>query len=192
MSLILIRHTDVAADWQGRCYGASDVALSPSGEAAIAPIAAELAATGPARVIDSGRQRARRLAHAIAGQANCACASDERLCELNFGAWEGQSWSDIFAAVGHDMARLIHEPDAFAPPDGETVHAMRRRVVAAVVELGRTHGTILVTHGGPISAVRGTLANRPAKCWPGLVPDFGRALPITHDEIRELDAWQRA
>ncbi len=186
MGITLVRHPEVTPDIKGTCYGVTDVALSESGVTSIAAIAAEIGALRPSKVYHSGLTRARLLAEGIATIAGCAVASDIRFQELDFGAWENRSWSEIFAEVGDDMARMIHEPDSFAPPGGETVHQLRDRVLAALREIVSEGHCVVVAHGGPISAVRGTLAGVPASQWPGLVPGYGEAVQLSTNEIRQL------
>lgn len=182
----LVRHPEVTSDINGTCYGITDVALSGNGVASIAAIAAELSVLRPSAVYHSGLTRAQSLAEGIATAAGCPIVVDERFQELDFGVWENRAWSEIFAEVGHDIARMIHEPDAFAPPGGETVHRLRDRVLSALGDVVSEDHCIVVAHGGPISAVRGTLAGLPASQWPGFVPGYGEAVQLSAAEIKQL------
>ena len=185
--IILVRHTEISSAWKKRCYGVSDVPLSDAGKAAIAPIAKRLANHyAPCRVIHSGLSRTKMLASAIASQIDSQPTEDTAFKELNFGSWEGRLWTHIFVEVGHGMARLITEPDTFSPPNGETVLAVRNRVIRALLKIPRTGVTIIVTHGGPIGAVRGTLHENPVKDWPGLVPNYGTSLALRQADLSKL------
>ncbi|MEM6496585.1 MAG: histidine phosphatase family protein [Pseudomonadota bacterium] len=186
LGITLVRHPEVTLDIKGTCYGVTDVALSQNGLASIPVIAAELCALQPATVYHSGLTRARLLAESIATAVGCSLRAEDRFREIDFGAWENRPWSEIFAEVGDDMARIIHEPDTFAPPGGETVHQLRDRVLSALGEVALDEHCIVVAHGGPISAVRGTLAELPASQWPGLVPGYGEAVQLSVNEIRQL------
>ena len=165
-ALVLVRHTQVCSTWKGYCYGASDVALSPDGRAQIAILSAKLADLNPAYVCHSGRTRTEALAAAVAERSGARLICEERFGELNFGDWEGRAWDDIYAEAGDRMADMIHAPASFAPPGGETVAALRQRVIRAIGALPKTGLGIVVSHGGPLSAIRGTLAGRPASAWP--------------------------
>lgn len=190
-AVILVRHTEISRDWKNRCYGVSDIPLSAAGVAAISAIAENLASLAPARVIHSGLSRTQSLAADIARHSKCRMSEDKSFQELNFGSWEGRSWVAIFAEVGHAMSRMITEPETFAPPNGETVHAVRDRVVRALLRVPVDDLTIVVTHGGPIGAVRGTLQNIPANKWPGLVPQYGEAMRLTRSDLSKLQAALR-
>ncbi len=175
-NLILVRHTKVEVQFQDTCYGASDVRLSEDGEAHARALAPELAAMNPARIFHSGLGRSKFLAELIASHAQTPLAKDARLAEMNFGDWELKSWDQIYAEVGHDIGRLTSEPDTFAPPGGETVHAVRDRIVAWAEELPDDGPIVAVSHGGPISALRRTLSGQGHQDWTELIPTYGEVL----------------
>ncbi len=185
----MVRHPEVASETKGYCYGVTDVGLSERGLESIPVIAARLKEPLPSRVYHSGLTRARLLAESIAATADCDLLLDERFQELDFGRWENQSWNAIFEDAGDDIARTIHEPDHFSPPEGETVHQLRDRVLAGLRDIHSAQfegRTIVVAHGGPISAMRGVLAGQPANQWPGLVPLYGEAVHFTPPEVATI------
>ncbi|HUS97331.1 MAG TPA: histidine phosphatase family protein [Hyphomicrobiaceae bacterium] len=171
--VILVRHTAIDAAYNGICYGRTDVALSPEGIEAIGPLAIELAHARPTALFHSDLTRTTALATRLAHECSQALTADERLRELDFGDWEQRSWDDIHTRDKVDIARLIHEPHTFAPPAGETVIDLRNRVLAWYRSLPPLGTVIAVTHGGPISVLRGTLSNAPVAEWPTLVPPYG-------------------
>jgi broad specificity phosphatase PhoE len=171
--VILVRHTAIDTAYTGICYGRTDVALSPAGLAAIGPLAIELARAHPTALFHSDMTRTRALATRLAHECAQPLTADERLRELDFGKWEQRSWDDIHTRDQVDIARLIHEPHSFAPPAGETVMDLRNRVLAWYRSLPPLGTIIAVTHGGPISVLRGTLSNAPVVQWPTLVPPYG-------------------
>jgi alpha-ribazole phosphatase len=173
--LMMVRHTAVDQKLKGVCYGASDVELSPEGLAHVDRLADELAANSPSIIFHSGLSRSRRLAEAVAGRLGLKPRVDPRIAEFNFGEWELRRWSEIFIA-GHDIARLINEPDSFSAPAGETVFAMRDRVLGWFNSLSTETRILAVSHGGPISTLRGVLVDVPAKNWPTLVPAYGESI----------------
>src|SRR5579872_1552412 len=109
MQVALVRHPPVLLA-PGICYGRRDVALDPAqAPAAIARIVAALA-DFPAPVWTSPATRCRQVAMAL-GEIN----QDARVLELDFGAWEGQSWDAIPRA---ELDRWAADPLGFAPPGG--------------------------------------------------------------------------
>lgn len=191
-AIVMVRHPAVQLDIKGVCYGATDVPLSAYGLASVPGIAARICTYGPDRVVHSGLTRARLLAEAIADKSGRPLVGDGRLAELNFGAWEQRPWSEIFTEVGHAMALMIHQPDTFAPPGGETVLAMRDRAVAGLLDLPRSGVSVVVCHGGPMSAIQGTLADLEPRQWPDLVPGYGKDVTLNGADIDRLSAIAQA
>jgi broad specificity phosphatase PhoE len=183
--VVLVRHTDVARAWRGRCYGATDVGLSRDGRAAIAALAAQLAAERPAWVMHSGLTRTRLLAHRVASQAACPLLTDTDWRERDFGSWEGRSWNAIYRESGNAMDGMITAPATFRPGGGETTFDLRDRVQQAWQRLPARSGPgagIVVTHGGPIAALLGHRRGLPAAEWPKLIPPLGAKIAIpSHD-----------
>ena len=128
--LILVRHTQIKPQFKDLCYGASDIELSQDGKQHARELAITLARERPTIIVHSGLSRARFLALEIARHAGLNATTDERLKEMDFGQWELRSWDNIFKDVGHEMSKLIHEPDTYCPPGGETAHAVRDRMSA--------------------------------------------------------------
>ncbi|GAA0637420.1 alpha-ribazole phosphatase family protein [Sphingomonas ursincola] len=175
--VLLVRHTEVARAWRGRCYGQSDMGLSRAGAAQVRALAPDLARWKPDIVLHSGLRRAQRLAQAIAALSGLDASADPAWQERDFGSWEGRSWSAIYRETGDAMDGMIDDPARFRPGGGETTMELAARSLAAWRELPRQRG-LVVTHGGPIAAIAGTLNGVPVREWPRLVPAPGDAVEI--------------
>ena len=149
MGLILVRHTrpDVVA---GLCYGQTDLDVADTfADEAAAVLAALPEVRG---VVSSPLRRCRVLAQRIADAAGLPLDIDERLQEIDFGAWEGRQWAEL----------PKREIDAWAqdflnarPHGGESVPMLRSRVGAALADLSaRNEPIAIVTHAGVIRAAR--------------------------------------
>lgn len=145
----------------GVCYGALDVPLDPDTGAAIDAIMAAVrqapvsTSSGGAAVWSSPRRRCRSLALRLTARPRI----DHRLCELDFGAWEGQLWDAIPRAA---LDRWAASPHAFAPPGGETGAALIdrvRRFHAMLRHRGRD--SVVVAHGGPLKLLAAMLRDQP-------------------------------
>lgn len=146
MTLRLVRHPRTAAA-PGLCYGRLDLALGPE---AAAEIAAAVTALGVASAVwSSPAARCRALAEPVARRHGVSLVLDDRLRELDFGAWEGRRWDAIPRAESDPWAA---DPMAVAPPGGETFAALLARVSAALAEAPA--GAVIVSHAGPIRAAR--------------------------------------
>ena len=146
MEIYLIRHTAVQAS--GICYGHSDVPLADTFAAEVAALRPKLPPL-PYRVFSSPARRCVALAEAVATDLTL----DERLREMNFGAWENRLWAELPRAETEPwMADYV----TLAPPAGETFGAVQQRAAAFLTELtaaAPAAPTLVFTHGGTIRAL---------------------------------------
>jgi alpha-ribazole phosphatase len=129
----------------GTCYGRLDLPVQDS--ASVRDIAARLSGFG-GQVWSSPAQRCRAVAGAIGPHH-----LDDRLQELDFGAWEGVRWDDV---PRHALDAWAADPAAFTPPGGESGAALIARVTSFYRDLG-PGDHVVITHGGPLK-VLGPLA----------------------------------
>lgn len=150
MQVVLIRHPAVQVA-PGTCYGRLDLDLHPDASADAARLAAIVRACA-APVWTSPARRCR----AVAGPA---ARVDDRLRELDFGAWEGLTWG----AVPRDaLDRWAAAPADFAPPGGESGAALLARVTAFHADLrARGADCVIVAHGGPLKLLSALLRGTP-------------------------------
>lgn len=177
-TLILVRHAPVDPIYSGLCYGRSDVYLGSDGEQLSCAIADSLSEYGQALFVHSGLQRTRFLADRLAVTFGCSAMMCEALQERDFGTWEMQSWNDVYATHGDEMLRMITEPDSYRPGGGETTFEMRDRVMDGIQSLPDVGLTIVITHGGPIAALLGSLNGCPVADWVKLIPSCGQIVPV--------------
>ena len=161
MQVFLIRHPRplIAA---GLCYGRLDVDCEDP-QALAAHLRSRLPAGTP--IVSSPLRRARRLAEAI----DPAAQTDARLCEIDFGAWEGRAWDDIERpALDAWAADVLH----FTPPDGESVAALQARAIDFAAGL-KGPRLAVVSHAGILRALLGHWQKLPLATWTQLKFDFG-------------------
>ncbi|GAB3392767.1 alpha-ribazole phosphatase family protein [Massilia agri] len=142
MELVLVRHPqpEVAP---GICYGRSDVAASPSAIAAVSQGLREAGLPGDLPVFASPLRRCAELS----AQLGAPVTFDARLAEMDFGAWEMQTWDAIpRAEVDAWSADLLH----YRPGGGESVLDVARRVAAFFDALRQADHprALLVCHAG--------------------------------------------
>lgn len=147
MPLHLIRHTRVATP-PGLCYGRLDVPLADSFAIEALAVRSALERQFPAGLPElwtSPSQRCQQLALQLGAPLRC----DVRLQELNFGAWEGRTWTAL------DSPATRHWGDNWqsaAPPDGESLPELLARLRAFLEELDGADA-VVITHAGPIRAL---------------------------------------
>jgi broad specificity phosphatase PhoE len=143
--ILLVRHGRTATNASGRFLGHADPELDEEGRIQAERLGAAL---GPVdRVISSPLRRTVATASLIDGPL----AIDERFIELDYGEWDERPLSTVTA---EEWARW-HDDLDWAPPGGESIAAMGRRVRSALddLELLAHRETIaIVTHVSPIKA----------------------------------------
>ena len=177
--LILVRHARVADFYRGICYGRSDVPLGPEGIEQSNRLAEIMSGWPIKHLITSGAERALALAERIAARTGLTMTIEPALLERDFGEWEMRSWDAIYQEVGDALSGLIHEPESYRPPGGETTLELRDRVMAWYERRPRLGLGVVVAHGGPIAAIRGTLAGKSAVDWVSLIPQPGTWVRLT-------------
>jgi broad specificity phosphatase PhoE len=171
--LIFVRHARVDDRYRGVCYGRSDVPLGPEGVEASLRLAETIARWPIRHLVSSGSTRARFLAEQVATRAGVGVRIEPDLMERDFGTWELRTWDAIYEEVGDAMHGLIHEPTTYRPPGGETTQELRERSVSWYARRPSEGLVVVVAHGGPIAAIRGTLAGKEPVDWMDLIPEPG-------------------
>jgi broad specificity phosphatase PhoE len=195
VSLLLVRHAEVAKYWRSRCYGQTDVGLSRAGRARTRDLVEELARQPITRIVHSDLARTRALAEPLARRLGIESVADPRWRERDFGRWEGLSWAAIYRASGSAMDGMIEAPESFSPGGGETTYQLRDRVFDAWRDI-QSHNavTLVVSHGGPIAALMASAKGLPPREWPRYIPAFGTIvrLAINGPGMPAMGSFNRA
>jgi probable phosphoglycerate mutase len=148
--LVLIRHGET--DWNARhlVQGSTDIPLSDDGRADVRRwrIPADFAAFAP---VTSPLARASETAAILFGMP---VASDDRLREMDWAAWEGRTLADLRAELGDLMTAWEARGLDFRAPGGESPREVQDRVLPLLAERARARTpTVAVTHRGVIRAI---------------------------------------
>ena len=142
----------------GICYGRLDIGLSPDGVASVPGIVRQLADFPARKIWSSPARRCQLLACVIADATKTSVQQDERLQELDFGAWEGQAWDNVPRELLDEWAL---DPLGFAPPSGETGSVLIARVRSFHTTLiNEGQNCAVVSHGGPLKLLANLLRGR--------------------------------
>jgi len=171
--LLIVRHGQT--DWNsgGRFQGQTDIPLNPTGLAQAQAIARRLASETPAAIYSSDLQRAWQTAQiihqALPPENACPLVPEPRLREMCFGKWEGLTYAEIRTRQPRQLQRWESDLEHAAPPGGETLLQMARRVQAAFQDIANAHavaGVVLVAHGGPLQMlIAQALGLPPGRFW---------------------------
>lgn len=169
MQLYLIRHPqpDIAP---GICYGQSDLTV---GDAECQLVQTQLQNRLPAAtpLFSSPLQRCAKLARLL----HAAPLLDARLMELDFGAWEMQSWDAIARAEIDAWALDVTQ---YAVGGGESVLDMATRLIDFLQDLKKIPESqaIVVAHAGSIRMLQAF--------QPGMLAiDLARAVAASNSKI---------
>ncbi|UTW13982.1 histidine phosphatase family protein [Marinobacterium rhizophilum] len=167
LTLDLLRHGDAEDDG---CYrGRTDSALTALGERQMLAYAA--ANPGWQRVLCSPLRRCAEPARQIAQRLTLECAEDARLLELDFGRWDGRPYAQVWQQEQAAVLAFWQDPDANPPPGGESLANFRARLdslqrcLQQRLQAGNDAHVLLLTHGGVVRALLGSLLGMEARHW---------------------------
>lgn len=152
--LLLVRHAET--DLAGTFCGHSDPPVNARGHEQIAYLRRSLRAETVEAVYTSDLQRARTTAEALAEEFAVPCIARAGLREIDFGAWDGLTWSQIEAVDPEYAARWLAAYPQLAAPGGERFDAFEARVRAEIESLPthRDYRTVVVvTHAGVLRSI---------------------------------------
>lgn len=156
--LILVRHGETDWNREGRLQGGQDIPLNALGRQQAGEAAGRLAALVPdLAAVDflcSPMQRARETMAIMRGALGVPphdYATDERLRELTFGAWEGFTWREMRKTEPEQSRARMRDKWGFVPPNGESYAMLAERIRPVLAGLARE--TVVVSHGGVARAV---------------------------------------
>lgn len=166
--LYLVRHGQTPATVAGQFSGGSidGPALNDAGLAEARRAGAFIAAQaerahdvagwgGVASVVTSPTLRTMQTAAEVGAALGVDVAADDAWRELDFGEWEGLTLAELIERYPAESAAWYDSLDA-APPRGESLRAMTRRIIAARDSVVMRHpgrSVVVVTHSMPIRAL---------------------------------------
>jgi len=154
--LLLIRHGQPREEALGRCYGTLDIGLSKRGLRQARRLARILDGVDLAAIYSSPRQRAQETAEALAQVHGLAPILDERLCEIDFGEFEGMTYDEIAREHPRLYRRWMETPTEIEFPNGESYEQLKARALlalASILEVHRRETVAVVSHGGVARAM---------------------------------------
>ena len=143
--VVLVRHGQTAWSLSGQHTGATDIPLTPSGEAAAKALAPVLGTIPFARVFASPLGRARRTCE-LAGFGD-RMALDPDLVEWTYGAYEGLTSAEIEAGA---PGWMVFRDGC---PQGERPEEVGARVDRVIARLREGSGPVLVVSHGHLLRV---------------------------------------
>lgn len=174
----LVRHGETAENMQMRYLGISEEPLTENGMRQARCVADVLAQLPIRIIISSPLRRAADTAARIREACGVELRLDSRLAEGSFGSWEGLTRAEVLKLGSRDAAMLARwESDSSsAPPGGESIESVQKRVVNLAEELKNEFpdsSVVLVSHVGPIKALLAAVLGMPLQSSRRLFLDPG-------------------
>lgn len=186
-TLILVRHGRSTANNAGVLAGRSDgVDLDETGTRQAAGLVDRLAGARIDRLVSSPLLRCRRTLEPLAAARGLPVQADERIAEVDYGAWTGRALSEL---SGEPLWRTVQlHPAAAVFPDGESLAAVSVRAVLAAREHaanGSDSGAVLLcTHGDVIKAILADALGMHLDSFQRLVVSPGSVSVVRYSPLR--------
>ncbi|MEX1165349.1 MAG: histidine phosphatase family protein [Hydrogenophaga sp.] len=149
--IIAVRHGETAWNRDTRIQGHTDIPLNAHGQWQAAQLALALQDESFAACYASDLSRASATAQAVAQRHQLPVNTHTGLRERCFGAFEGQTWSELETNFPAETLVWRKRAPDFAPKGGESLQQLQTRVVTTVTELAARHPgeqILMVAHGG--------------------------------------------
>jgi alpha-ribazole phosphatase len=152
-TILVVRHGHTEAP-RGSFCGSTDVPLSQWGRDQSVQCVKELLENHVQLVITSGMQRTDYVG-SLASPHGIAHHVEGGFKEVDFGTWEGKTWSEIESTYPQPAKQWLADPTGMRFPDGEAMEAFRTRVQTAWARvLDRPEEVIaIVAHSGVLGHV---------------------------------------
>jgi probable phosphoglycerate mutase len=155
--IIAVRHGETAWNVDTRIQGQLDIPLNDNGRWQAQRLARSLAASEQiAAIYTSDLLRAWDTAQSIADATGLQTVTEPGLRERGFGSFQGKTFTEVETHWPQETARWRDRDPHWAPPEGETLLAVRERVERVTHALAQQHigsQIVLVAHGGVLDAL---------------------------------------
>lgn len=176
-TIYLIRHGLTEANLRHLYCGSTDLPLSQPGIAALEALKPQYRIPSACRFVTSGLLRTEQTLSLLFGDVPHDAVPDLR--EMDFGIFEMGSYDSLKDTEAY-QAWLRGDNEENVAPGGESGSQMRARVLSAFKDIAAEDAdTVIVTHGGVISAIMQHLFPGERKNRYAWQPTPGRGYAIT-------------
>jgi broad specificity phosphatase PhoE len=192
--LVLLRHGRTAYNQAGIWQGQADIPLDDLGRDQSKAVAEYLVAQRPSAVVASDLVRARDTGQAVADAAGLPLALDQRLREIDVGAWQDRTEADIAASGDAGALEAYRRGEDVAAGGAERLTDVGHRGAEALAEHAASlpGGTLVVAaHGVVLRCAALTLLGVPRELWSvlGGLPNCGWGVLASGRAGWRLLAW---
>lgn len=149
-TLILVRHGQTAWNAVERFRGREDLPLNDVGLSQAGRTAERICRQWrPAAIHCSPLSRARATAEAVAGRCRLSVQVHPGLIDIDYGRWQGMTPEEARQRYPRRIGRWYRGARWIRPPRGESLSAVRRRCLKAVLDIAFRHpgqAVVIVGH----------------------------------------------
>lgn len=156
MNLYLVRHGETEYNAKGLYYGWTDCPINETGRKQAEALKPVFDGIHLDRVVTSTLLRTKETAELLTYGRDILREENAAFCEINFGDWEGKSFSYISETDPVHSAAWWNNWSESAIPGGESFADFYSRVCRGVDQLVMQYGQediLLVSHSGVISSI---------------------------------------
>ena len=193
MEILLVRHTTPSVE-KGICYGQTDLALADTFEIERAQVLVKIKEMGLntegyalyssplKRCADLADFLSQNLSQSSNQSLNQRVIYDDRLKELNFGAWENQAWNDL---PQDDLMLWMNDFVQARPPEGESFEDLNTRVFNFIksLQIVDSQLVVLVTHAGVMRVLMAQAQGLPLAKAFEIKLDYGAVALLKADSL---------
>lgn len=170
IKVILVRHGKTLWNSSGRFQGQANTELSLEGIMQAQKLAENFPVEHIDAVYSSPLDRAFITGKTIADKFHVPIKADKRLCEINFGAWEGLTYDEIHAKWTNEIEMLFSRPDEVVIPKGEQFIQVQERAKSALKDIlaentveNQDRVVVITAHGGILRALLSYILHMPLR-----------------------------
>jgi broad specificity phosphatase PhoE len=154
--LWLVRHGQTDWNIAGRYQGQADIPLNEAGIQQANQAATKLVGKTFSALYSSDLSRAYRTAKIISISVGLPVRIDQRLREINQGAWEGLNYKQVVARFSPKEELSIEDITNERAPGGESIYQVAERMKLAADDIAAQHNgdaVLVVSHGLAIATL---------------------------------------
>jgi broad specificity phosphatase PhoE len=162
--LLLIRHAEVEARYQGVFGGRIDMELSPRGHQQAAALAKYLHSRPLSAIYASPMKRVQQTLAPLLVNGTPKPVILQDLREVDFGDWTGLAWDEVQIRFGISAFAWLEQLECDGIANAESAEALQERVEPCLRQILADHSgqqVAVVCHGGIIRMLLGILLRWP-------------------------------
>ncbi|MGM9972441.1 MAG: alpha-ribazole phosphatase [Clostridiaceae bacterium] len=189
MKLFLIRHGQTDWNIKGKIQGSSDIELNDIGVKQAEELSKKLLAENYSfsKIYSSYQKRAAKTAEILSENTNIEYITIDGIKEMNFGLWEGLSWSEVKDKYPSEYEEWFIKRRYTKTPKGESYQDMLDRVLMAIYKIinENSENVVIVTHSAVIMSIQCYLTNTSFDQMTKFKTDNGSVIEIDSDLLIE-------